>query len=361
VLALAAASFGAASALRADRSETTGPHSATAPLNLIPRYSIVLATTARRLQVAQVVDSVTRKVVATIRAPKPYNSFAELAGASDARTFVLAAQPWNYVGHHHGILDGGRTRLFAVTLAQGTGPVQFTLTPLRTPVLPARATIESLALSPTGTTVALAFDAGKVAASNLQAAATRLWIYSMVTGTLDEFRGHWWIGHGANDPASMSWAADDRTLALDFAGGSSPLAVDLFDATATTGSISFNSRPLIRTTSDPSTNDAYLLGDGSKVLLGSWHSSADPNELAEVSTATGRTVRTIVLKPPPVDGAVPFLADVQWANSSGSVMILVFTNRSQAHFGEGIHMVLRNGRLIPLPVGGPRNSSQRAW
>jgi hypothetical protein len=39
------------------------------------------------------------------------------------------------------------------------------------------------------------------------------------------------------------------------------------------------------------------------------------NMLAEVSTATGRTVKTIVLNPPPVDGAVPSLANVQWANS----------------------------------------------
>ncbi len=360
VLALAAASFGAASALRADRAEMTGPHPTAAPLSLIPRYSMVLATTARRLQVAKVVDSVTRKVVATIRAPKPYSSFTELAGASDAQTFVLDAQVWKYVGQHHDILDGGPSQLFVVTLSQGPGPVQVTLAPLRTPVLPAHTTVESLALSPAGTKVAFAF-AGRRGAPNYQTTGTRLWIYSLATATLRKFHGQWQIGHGVDDPAAMSWAADDRTLALDFTGGSSPLAVELFDATAAGGTIASHSRPLIHVTANPSTYDAYLLADGSKVLLGRWYSGSDPNELAEVSAATGRTARTIVLNPPLVDGAVPSLADVQWASSSGSVMILVFTNRSLGHIGESIHMLLHNGKLTPFRVGGTPNATQRAW
>jgi hypothetical protein len=197
--------------------------------------------------------------------------------------------------------------------------------------------------------------------TSYQSTGTRLWIYSLITGTLHKFYGEWQIGHGANDPAAMSWAADGRTLALDYIGGSSPLAVKLFDATATGGSISSHSRLLMGVPSNPSTYGAYLLADGSKVIVGRWYSNSDPNELTEVSTTTGRIVRKIVLHPPLVDGAVPSLEDVQWANSSGSVMILEFANRTQGLYGQSVHMVLRNGKLTPLPAADPNDATQRAW
>jgi hypothetical protein len=359
VVTIAAASFGAASALRADRAEMTGPPPAGGALALIPRYSVALTTTAQRLQVAKVINSVTRKVVATISAPKPYNSFNEVTEASGGSTFVLDAQVWKYVGKHHAILEAGPSRMFAVTLRQAQAPGPLTVTPLRLPVLPARSSIESLALSPAGTKLAVAFDIGS-GALNYQTSSTRLWIYTMATGTLHKFHSDWQIGHGIIDPTAMSWSADDRTLSLDaYTGGTGPFAVELFDATATRGSISSHSRPIVHITTNPTTSDAYLLPDGSKVVLGVY-SPKRRNMLAEVSTATGRTVKTIVLNPPPVDGAVPSLANVQWTNSSGSVMILVFANRALNHIGQGIHMLLHNGKLSLLPVGIP-NAIERAW
>ena len=97
VLAVTAASFGAASALRADRAEMTGPKPAAGPLSLIPRYFVELTRPpAGALMLARralVVDSTTGKVVASITVPRPYNTFEGVTAAADDRHSCSVPKP----------------------------------------------------------------------------------------------------------------------------------------------------------------------------------------------------------------------------------------------------------------------------
>jgi hypothetical protein len=218
----------------------------------------------------------------------------------------------------------------------------------------------SLALSPNGTKLAVVYEYNAAHTSYLRA-GTRLLIYAMASGVAHTFRDNWRIGGGALDPGSVSWSADDRTLALDAYNMHAPSAVELFNATAVSGTIASNSRPLIKVGPGayPTTFDVRILPDGTKVVLGVY-SHQHPEQLAEVSTATGRVVRKITLTPPPVDGAVPALSNLLWTNRSGSVMILSFLNRSRRYSDRPIYMILHNGKLTPLPATN-RSPLERAW
>lgn len=363
VLVIAAASFGAASALRDDQAEVTGQKPGMGALGLIPRYSVALVSRDRlRRQTAEVVDSATGRVATTLPVPKPYNSVIAVTADAGGRTFVLDAQVWRFADqHHHPYRVPGRSQLFLVTLSQKPGPQSFTMTPL---MLPAQSKFwypTSLALSPNGTKLAVVYQYNADRTSYLSA-STELWIYTMASGVAHVFSGHWRIGNGAIDPTSVSWSADDRTLTLDaYNMLAVPSAVELFNAAAVSGTIASNSRPLIKVRPGgyPTTFDVRVLPDAAMVVLGIY-SHQHPEQLAEVSTATGRVVKTIALNPPPVDGAVPALANVLWTNRTGSVMILSFMNRSRRNPDRPIYMVLYNGKLTPLP-GTNRSPLERAW
>jgi hypothetical protein len=361
VLVIAAASFGAASALRDDRAEVIGSRAGMGVLALIPRYSIALIREpGLRRQIAEVVESATGKGITALPLPKPYKSVVTVTADADGRTFVLDAQTWRFDARYRPPHVPGHSKLFLVTLGQRPGPQSFTMTPLLLPAQPRFWFPTSLALSPDGTKLAVVYEYNAPRTSYL-GASTRLMIYTMASGIAHVFRGNWRIGEGPIDPGSVSWSADDRTLALDAYNLHAPSAVELFNATAVSGTIASNSRPLIKVgpSAYPTTSDVRILPDGTKVVLGVW-SLQHPAQLGEVSTATGRAVKTILLNPPAVDGAIPALQNVLWTNRSGSVMILEFLNRSRQDSDRPIYMVLHNGKLTPLPATN-RSPLERAW
>jgi hypothetical protein len=361
VVVVAGASFGAASALRADRAEMTGPGPATGALALIPRYSIELVMN-HRFDLAQVVDSVTGRVVKTVQLPKPYNSVDAITADAGGRTFVLDAQVRRYVGKHHLNPVRGRSQLFTITLSQKPGPQPFTATPLRLRSRPKDWHVESLALSPDGTKLAVAYNYYEGDTGLFRTTGSRLFIYTMATGTARVFRGNWGFGQGLEDPASISWAADDKTLAIDAYVSVPPRAIELFSADAVGGTIASNSRPLYNVRPGfhfPTTIDVRILPDGTKVVFGAY-SHKHPAQLAEVSTTTGRHVKTIILGPPPVPGSAQAPINVMWTDSSGSVMILQYAFQTPSHRQEPIYMVLHNGKLTPLPGRNP-SEIERAW
>jgi hypothetical protein len=361
VIAIAGASFGAASALRADRAEVTGPRPAAGALALIPRYSIALVM-SHRLDVAEVIDSVTGRAAATLQVPKPYNSVDAITADAGGRTFVLDAQVLRYTGKHRQNPVHGRTQLFMVTLTQKAGPQQFTATPLRLPSRPKSWHVESLALSPDGTRLAVYYDYYDGGTGLFRTANSRLVIYTMASGAARVFRGTWGLGQGPFDPGSTSWAADDKTLTLDTYASVPPRAIELFNADAANGTIASNSRPLYNVRPGfyfPTTLDVRILPAGTKVVFGAY-THKHPNQLAEVSTATGKLVDAIILNPPLVQGAVPALSNIAWTDRSGSVMILQFNYRTPHGPLQPVYMVLHNGKLTPLPTPNP-GTLERAW
>jgi hypothetical protein len=361
VVVIAGASFGAASALRADRAEMTGSRSAPGALALIPRYSMVLVMSHRR-NVAEVIDSVTGRMVSTLQVPEPYNSVDAITADAGGRTFVLDARVLRYAGKHHLNPVRGRSQLFMVTLSQKPGPQPFTAAPLRLPSRPKGWHVESLALSPDGTKLAVAYNYYEGGTGLFRTTASRLFIYTMATGTARVFRGNWGIGQGIEDPGSISWAADDKTLVLDAYVSAPPRAIELFDADAVGGTIASHSRPLYNVRAGfhfPTTLDVRILPDGTKVMFGAY-THKHPAQLAEVSTTTGRLVKTIILGPPSVDGSAQAPMNVMWTDSSGSVMILQYALQTPSHRQELIYMVLHNGKLTPLPGRNP-SAIERAW
>ena len=361
VVVIAGASFGAASALRADRAEMTGPAAATGALALIPRYSVALVM-VRRLDVAEVINSLTGRVVATMQLPKPYNSVDAITADAGGRTFVLDAQVRWIASKHREKVALGRTQLFTVTLTQKPGPQQFAATPLRLPSRPRNWHVESLALSPDGTKLAVAYDYYEGDTGLFSTTGSRLIAYTMPSGVAHVFRGNWGFGQGLFDPGSISWAADDKTLTLDTYVSVPPRAIELFNADAVGGTIASNSRPLYNVRPGfhfPATLDVRILPDGTKVVFGAYTHN-HPNHLAEVSTATGKLVGTITLSPPLVEGAVPVLSNILWTDRSGSVMLLQFNYRTPHDLFQTVYMVLNDGKLTPLPLPNPA-TLERAW
>jgi hypothetical protein len=361
VIVIAGASFGAASALRSERAEMTRPTPAVGALALIPRYSMALMF-GHPHNVAEVIDSVTGRVVATVPVPAPYTSIDAITADAGGRTFVLDAQVLRFTGKHHQHPVRGRTQLFMVTLNQEKGPQQFTPTPLRLPSRPKGWHIESLALSPDGTRLSVYYDYYNGDTGLFRTAGSRLVVYTIANGVAHVFRGNWGLGQGLFDPGSSSWAADDKTLTLDAYVSAPPRAIELFNANAVGGTITSNSRPLYNVRAGyyfPTTLDVRILPDGTKVVFGAY-THKHPNQLAEVSTATGKLVSTINLDPPLVEGAAPALSNIAWTNSSGSVMLLQFNFRTPRHSFRTVYMVLANGKLTPLPLPNPA-TLERAW
>ena len=265
---------------------------ATGALALIPRYSVALVM-GRRLNVAEVINSLTGRVVATLQLPKPYNSVDAITADAGGRTFVLDAQVRWIARKHREKVALGRTQLFTFTLTQKPGPQQFAATPLRLPSRPRNWHVESLALSPDGTKLAVAYDYYEGDTGLFSTTGSRLIAYTMASGVAHVFRGNWGFGQGLFDPGSISWAADDKTLTLDTYVSVPPRAIELFNADAVGGTIASNSRPLYNVRPGfhfPATLDVRILPDGTKVVFGAY-THKHPNHLAEVSTATGKARR----------------------------------------------------------------------
>ncbi|HET7018719.1 MAG TPA: hypothetical protein VFI65_32670 [Streptosporangiaceae bacterium] len=347
VLALAAASFGAASALRADRAELTGQRPATGPLGLIPRYFVELdrpATGALRIaRRALVIDSTTGKVVASVSVPKPYNSFSAVTAAADDRTFVLAATIVRR--QRHGKFPPIRSKLLELRITpHPSGRVSETTNDVGLRI-PQNWQGQGLALSPDGTKLALA------ASPFTKTVQTTVWVYSMVTGAMRAWQHHGEIGSAPWDARSLSWSADDKTLAYlwDVDG-----QVNLLRTRSPGGDLLAHSRTLISFTSPQDlTFDADLTPDGKKVVASIF--SRIGGQINEYSAATGRLLATRM----PTALSKLRLYDVLWTDNAGGAMIVYLSLPASASYPVRL---LHGSQLIELKGIQPHlNPSDLAW
>ena len=190
-------------------------------LAALPHYYVALAYTGSEQccelgkpysPVTQAVVRVTTtgQAVATIKPPHPYGTFVAVSAAADDRTFVLAAQPRERL-----TLSGHLpvTKFFLLQISPGRhDPAsRARLTPLPIPVVPSG--LSDFAVSPDGTRLAVVLggvpgEGPDLDVVNLATGASRTW--SALSG----------IGNGkAYNQESLSWGADNRTLAFLYAGG----------------------------------------------------------------------------------------------------------------------------------------------
>ncbi|MBV9095591.1 MAG: hypothetical protein JO132_17255 [Streptosporangiaceae bacterium] len=304
--------------------------------SLHPSYAVVQATT-------------TGATLAAIEPSVAHGTILAVTAAADDRTFVLDEAPYAMGGNS---AYGPRT--FYLLRLRLDGHLQ-SLSRLPMSV-PGGQWMTGLALSP---------DASKLAMAVVPDPArqrVQLRVYTLATATVRTWYGTGIIsiGLGADDAASLSWAADERTLAFDWAGSNS--GVWLLNLDASGNNLLADSRQVAipATGGNPLSTqpgcepDMIITLDGSAIVcggtaglnpttVGTTIQRGAETEFFEYSTATGKLART--LGHWTIPNAPILIAGVLWSNPSGSVLIGVIPYAG----GLGIG-VIHGNEFTPLPV-----------
>jgi hypothetical protein len=293
---------------------------------------------------AVVRSTVTGAVLGTIAAAGG-GTIAAVTAAADDKTFVLDERPWvpsNSYAH-----TSAEPRTF-VMFRLGASGQPGTLT--RLPVsMPAGALLTGFALSPDGSQLAIAVQPNNVKKDrNLLQIRT----YSLRTGAVRTWsadgRG---IGQGADDPMSLSWTADERTLAFNWSGLGGDVGVRLLNLRAPGGNLLADSRQAM-STKDPTEigwpprclGDPIITPDGTRLVCGGeTYRQRIESAFLEFSASTGSVTRVLGHWTfPAVDVPNVF---VMWSDTSGSVLIGLIPDT-----GEGRVGVIRGNEFTPLPT-----------
>jgi hypothetical protein len=298
------------------------------------------SVTGRYLKVR---STATGRLLATVHPPKPYNNFSMITADASGTVFVLAAvHDWQRYANAQArvYLRNQTTPVRFVELRIGSaGQVQQSSLSLPVKVTPEQQ--PSIALSPEGTRLAVAFGGGgrpaQVAVVSLGSGRTRRWVSPRVSWTpLLNYQG--------------AWAADGRTLVLqqwDVVRNLSRQAVSRWRPPVTTqvelidtlapGATLDAARPLVLRPppgeSPPA--DVFITPDGTKLIGGTGKSDFAPTsgpwtgELSVYSAQTGALLQRLVpwkwndADRRPGHGGVPKEL-IAWSNLDGTRLILLY-------------------------------------
>jgi hypothetical protein len=324
--------------------------------NFNPSYAVVQAT-------------VNGKTLATINPPTADGAIVAVTAAADDRTFVLSVQHRAPLGINQAF--EART-FYMVRLSSSGRPGPLTKLPMS---VPTGESVAGLALSPSGRKLAIAVKPDNVKKDpNLQ----EIRVYTLGTGAVRTWKGDGYIGSDPGDAKSVSWTADERTLAFDWSSASSG-GVRLLNVGSRGGSLLADSRPqafaLVPRAEQaggpspyppPCEDDLIITPDGSSVVCGAIqaiehisngtdHGRDAVTEFREYSTATGKIVRIFGHWIFPKAGVL--VVNVLWSNSSGSVLIGAIPTTGNGRVG-----VISGNTFTPLPGQGNSTADQSgAW
>jgi hypothetical protein len=350
-----------------------------------PRYYLAQVPEGRNPigpQEAVIRDTVTGATLVTIRPSRPFLTFGGVAGGSDDLTFVLAEEKGTAYD------SAAPTKFLLVRFHPADRSV--TLTTLPVPEIPTADLLTGMALSPSGTELAIAVLTGR------QRAGVRLSLYSLTTGAARTWQGAGTIGDSPFDTSSISLSRTGE-IAFNWAGGNgSRDGIYLLDTAGPGGNLLAQSRLVIpepiQTPRHPPAFgiswDGVLTADGTKIVaavlgtpgrsgaqkcpLPGARTSGNPQPtqngstpitrgtspslpvtplaFGEYSAATGRLIRIMHL----VMGCQPLNNDLEWTNSSGSLLVVgaPATSQAKADFG-----VLSDNRFSPIPGAPPVTQS----
>lgn len=360
--AAAVVAIAAAATLLAARPAGRGV-SAQAALRSVPRYYMALVPAGRGSGAplyAIVRDTLTGKTLATLRPPRPYNTFIQVTGAADDRRFVLTAANTRIQaspnGFYEAVFDPADNAL--------------TMTPLALRGLPLSIDFNADALSPDGHELAVA--------SQHDSGAAQIAIYSLPGGEVRVWRSSADVGpaefSGSDAPDRLSWS---RTGILAFGwGGSASHPVTpgeyLLNTTGPGGGLLADSR---RPFCYPAQNAyfgyfGHLTPDGTKVILplsGPIQPGQRPRVcspayilgaqrtspvLEEFSASTGKAIGVVYTSPWPFPRVLsaPFIGgySVFWSNASGSVLVVDIPLRPSQQPPDTLG-VLSGGSFVTIP------------
>ncbi len=310
--------------------------------NVSPSYAVVQAT-------------VSGKTLATINPPTADGTIVAVTAAADDRTFVLSVQPRAPRGGDQAF---EASTFYMVRLSSSGQPGRLTKLPMS---VPTGALVTGLALSPSGRKLAIAVEPNNGKDLNLQ----EIRIYTLGTGAVRTWKGDGNIGSGPDDPKSVSWTADERTLAFDWNSASSG-GVGLLNVDAPGSSLLADSRlqarfPAASPYGPTCQNDLIITPDGSALVCGAIQANGVDRgrdavtEFREYSTATGKIVS--VFGPWTIARAGYLAVNVLWSNPSGSLLIGVIPTT-----GDGRVGVISGNTFTPLPGQGNSTADQSgAW
>ncbi len=339
----ARASGNCASVTDSGEGQAQHPVDGSSLLDRVPQYYMALIAERNSTRYEAVVrDTVTGATLACVRPPSRSVRFSMVAGAPDDRTFVLAA---SVLGKGDvkilrpsppAVLDP--TRLYLARFNPASGSIRLTALPIE---FPAPTDVGGLALSPTGTELAVSTLSWNARSGKEYLPQIR--IYSLASHGATSSPVKAWTGSGNHYMGTMSWA---RTGLLAFAWGTSStgLGVRLLNTDAPGGSLVGDSRLALgfagkgpglplpgygwMLTADGTTIAAPKTGPlTSKVTVTKVNhhpketvvSSSPGPVLEEFSAATGRLIGTIGPHwPAETFAATPAIL---WTNSSGSVLV----------------------------------------
>ncbi len=245
-----------------------------------PRYYMELTSTGdSRLSHAVVKDTATGATLATVMPPKPFNAFFHVTGAADDRTFVLVAEAKR--------LPAGARYPPATLFRARYDPAgrTITLTALPIPWISRDERLDGLALSPSGSQLAVSVTVSDRGRSE------KVSVYSMTTGAAKVWR------QPSVAPAyRLSWGPAGM---LAYNWDDSPrYGVWVLNTAAAGGGLIANSRLAAAVPRGWFFIDGALLTpDGSTVVAammraaGNLHLHRTNYEFAEFSAATGKQTR----------------------------------------------------------------------
>ena len=286
------------------------------------------------------------KLVATVSPPAPYNAFESFTGAANDRTFVFAAQRYTYdkTGNERYKQDQKTPLKFMILRITPSGHPQ-----LSAQSLPERLTAAqkpTLALSPDGTKLAVAYGSGKTAVVQVITLATgqmRQWVSPRPAATPVL------IGLGA-------WTSDGRVLAvgqmfIEPSGiiRSGPTQMRLLDTAAPGTNLAASKLVTLHGAHGFS---SFITPDGTK-LIGGYGGiparrggSTESGALGVYSVRTGALLR-VVARWQLHGRGVLFSKDrqmVAWSNLSGSRLIVEMPHGKLGEVG-----FLTGDKFTPLP------------
>ncbi len=286
--------------------------------------------------------TVTGSVVASVAVPKPYFAFVAVSAEANGTSFVLAAQ--RLARFPLSASQNPATQFFLLKIdPTGADSQQRTqLSALPIPILRRGTQLAGIAVSPDGASLAVSSTSGT-------ASPNRLHVFDMTTGAERTWLGPVFGGYGPGAyQGYLSWASDNRTLAL-IAGGANNRAY-LLDTDAKSKSLAADSKVALRIPGDGEQvmwRDAMITPNG-RVLLVVLEISRNYlhrrgfslyERLEKYDAGTGRLRRVLNIQVP--RGAYE---QVLWSSPTGRVLVVNGTGPRQA--GAGIYV---GGHFSPIP------------